>query len=111
MPRTRPPRRLLAELAEPIHVDGVTYQQRWILCSSTYCDDRTWHGPYWYAFWKPPVRGKGKARTGGVTKTKYVGRKLPKDVVDAFHSRANDAAEVMREAQREVKKRRRRART
>lgn len=86
--RRRPPRALLAELHEPIHLDGATYQHKWILCSKPNCRD--WHGPYWYAYYKAGTR----------TKARYIGRELPQLVVDQVRAAANDAKTIAREAAR-----------
>jgi len=57
----------------PVHVEGITYQQRFITCGKERCRKGCRrgvpsHGPYWYAFaWI-----KGKARSY------YVGKVLPR---------------------------------
>lgn len=97
--RDTPPRRLLRELADPIHVAGVTYQQKWIRCSKPTCD--RWHGPYWYAKWRLPATKAGR----GAHRSKYIGRELPESIVDAFRLESDDAAHIGREARREIAKR------
>jgi hypothetical protein len=100
MPKRRGlPRRLRAELADPIHVAGVTYQQQFIQCSKPNCNE--WHGPYWYAFYK--------VRETNRTKSKYIGRELPQSVIDAFREEADTPEATLREARREVRKRARAA--
>lgn len=97
----RPPRRLLRELAPPIHLAGVTYQQKWIRCGKYCCRGRfpKWHGPYWYAFYKT---------TENRIKAKYIGIELPPAIVEEFHDQTATEAHIMREARREVRKRKRR---
>lgn len=72
----RPPPALARTLEPPIHLDGVTYQQKFILCSKPTCSK--WHGPYWYAFYKPRV--DPTSTTKPKTKSKYIGRNLPATV-------------------------------
>jgi hypothetical protein len=102
--RTRPPRRLLAQLAPSIHVDGVTYQQQWIKPRPS----GPWCGPYWYAFFKTPTTAGRRGRVvKGKTRSKYIGKELPDSVVEAFREQADQPAAVMREARREMRRRRR----
>jgi hypothetical protein len=79
-----PPRRSPApaadpQLSPPVHVGGVVYQQRMVRCGSDACrkcvGGRYAHGPYWYAFW-------GEKGTGR-TRTKYIGRELPPELLKA----------------------------
>jgi hypothetical protein len=78
MPRRSDPppgaRRSPEALADPLHVGGVTYQQRMVRCGRDVCKKcaggRFGHGPYWYAFW----------RSGQRTRSKYVGRELPAEI-------------------------------
>lgn len=58
-----------------VHVEGVTYQQRFTMCGKDRCkkgcrQGRPSHGPYWYAFvWN--------AKTA-TTRALYVGKELPR---------------------------------
>lgn len=56
--------------ADPVHVDGVTYQHEMIACGKERCrrcvDGLKGHGPYWYAYWKD----------GDRTRKRYVGKQL-----------------------------------
>lgn len=92
----KPPRALLRELQPPIHLDGATYQQQYILCSKPSCTK--WHGPYWYAYF----------RAGARTKSRYIGKNLPASVVDQVRAQADDAKTIAREVAR-VKRARKRA--
>jgi len=96
-PKPPLPRRLKRELAEPIHMAGVTYQQRYVWCGKMTCE--RWHGPYWYAFFK--TRGRN------TTRAKYLGRMLPPSVVEAFMADAGSEEHLAREARRELVKRKR----
>ncbi len=60
-----------AAVEAPLHLAGLTYQLKWILCGKASCG--RWHGPYWYAFWNDHGR----------TRCKYVGRKLPDEIRSA----------------------------
>lgn len=102
----RPSRALLRELHEPIHLDGVTYQQKYILCSKPSCEK--WHGPYWYAYYKPRVDATApKKKRATKTRSKYVGRELPASVVDQVRAAADDARHIELEVER-VKRARKR---
>lgn len=56
--------------ADPVHVDGVTYQHEMIACGKERCrrcvGGQKGHGPYWYAYWKD----------GDRTRKRYVGKQL-----------------------------------
>jgi hypothetical protein len=93
---------LQRELLEPIHVDGVTYQQKFVWCGLWRCD--AWHGPYWYAYyWRPG----GRRPTGKGTAAKYIGRDLPRAVVEQWRQLADDERAIAREAMRLTKARKR----
>jgi hypothetical protein len=63
-----------ALVVETVHVEGITYQSRFVKCGKANCKKCAkgpTHGPYWYAFvW---TKGKPKAH--------YVGKNLP-DLID-----------------------------
>lgn len=50
---------------------GVTYRQEKVRCGKVSCRSCP-HGPYWYAYW----------RQGDKTKSKYVGKQLPAEVLE-----------------------------
>lgn len=58
------------ELVERHHVGNVTYRLERVRCGKVSCKCSTGelHGPYWYAYWTE----------GGRTRSRYVGKKLPK---------------------------------
>jgi hypothetical protein len=95
--RRKPPRALLRELEDPQHLDGVTYQQQYVLCSKPTCTK--WHGPYWYAFYRTqPTKPNAKSRV----RSKYVGKELPPAIVEQIRARIVDGDEqhIAREAER-----------
>lgn len=61
-------------VVEELHVEGITYQRKFISCGKDRCrkgcaEGRASHGPYWYAVtWN--------AKTGK-TKSTYVGKQAP----------------------------------
>lgn len=63
------------EVTETTHVEGITYQKRYVRCGKERCrkgcaDGVPSHGPYWYAVgWNP---------TTGKSFTVYKGKELPK---------------------------------
>lgn len=63
----------IAKLAARIPRNA-TFRQQFVQCGKARC--KKWHGPYWYAFWRPvKPRGewaKGRRRVGE-TQSAYVG--------------------------------------
>lgn len=61
-------------VVEELHVEGITYQRKFIACGKDVCrkgcaQGRASHGPYWYAVtWN--------AKTGK-TKSTYIGKQAP----------------------------------
>jgi hypothetical protein len=61
-------------VVEELHVEGITYQRKFISCGKEVCrkgcaSGRASHGPYWYAVtWNPKTQK---------TKTTYVGKEPP----------------------------------
>jgi hypothetical protein len=49
-----------------------TYRKEMVRCGkeSCRCNNGKLHGPYWYSYWSEQ----------GITKSEYIGKKLPKDV-------------------------------
>lgn len=109
----KPSKRQNAELHASIHIvrrwkqsDGarrkaaVTFQHEWRQCNNERCAPRGrchFHGPYWYAYWKETGR----------TRSRYIGRALPKYVVAEFRAAASDEREIELEAARVTRDRKR----
>lgn len=64
-----------AAVVETTHIEGVTYQRKFIACGKERCkkgcaSGRPSHGPYWYsAQWNPKT---------GKTQWRYIGKSEPK---------------------------------
>ena len=61
-------------VVEELHVEGITYQRKFIACGKERCRKgcnagRASHGPYWYAVQWNPKTGK--------TKSIYIGKVAP----------------------------------
>jgi hypothetical protein len=61
-------------IVEELHVEGITYQRKFIVCGKERCrkgcaTGRASHGPYWYAIHWDAKTGK--------TKSKYIGKHAP----------------------------------
>ena len=64
-----PPDAAHGPIVQTAHVEGITYQRKFITCGKcSRCKAAPAHGPYWYAVF----------RSKGATKSKYVGKKLPR---------------------------------
>lgn len=73
-----------------------TFRQQFISCGKKKCrtcggKNRT-HGPYWYAEWK----------SGGKTRTRYIGKKLPPEIRDIIAAQPWRLAEAAAAAQHEL---------
>jgi hypothetical protein len=74
-----------ALVVETVHVEGITYQSRFVKCGKRNCkrcQKQPTHGPYWYAFtW---------SASGRAMKAHYVGKELPKliDLADRPESKS-----------------------
>jgi hypothetical protein len=57
---------------EEHNVGHKTYRREGVRCGKKgcKCTDGDLHGPYWYAYWSE----------GGKTRSKYIGRRLPRDI-------------------------------
>lgn len=100
---------------------GVTYMQQWVWCGKRRC--RTCpHGPYWYAFYaRPSSRKVTTTRRGrhgriervvttivGGTGHKYIGKRLPPSILEAFRVAAETTTLTDAEVARLRRQRRRR---
>jgi hypothetical protein len=61
-------------IVQTMHVEGITYQRKFIACGKLSCrkgcaSGRPSHGPYWYAIQHNPKTGK--------TRALYVGKQEP----------------------------------
>lgn len=61
-------------VVEELHVEGITYQRKFISCGKEVCrkgcaSGRASHGPYWYSVVWNPKTGKAKSA--------YIGKQAP----------------------------------